>query len=218
MGTNVPARGRVVMGEKLVLLDGYSLMYRAFHALSTPMTAPDGTPTNAVHGFMMMLLRVLDEEAPTAAAVAFDVSKRTFRTDLYDGYKADRKPMPEELRQRLTYTPYQPRWPEDLVRGKSMIDQIRQKDRLLCFPYDTIDPFLQLLEEAAERPDVASINITIYRLASTSKIARILCRAAENGKEVLALMELRARFDEQNNIDWSERLEDAGCTLIYGFE
>ncbi len=88
------------MGEKLVLLDGYSLLYRAFHALSTPMTAPDGTPTNAIHGFMMMLLRVLDEEAPTAAAVAFDVSKHTFRTDLYDGYKANRKPMPEELRQQ----------------------------------------------------------------------------------------------------------------------
>ena len=88
------------MGEKLVLLDGYSLMYRAFHALSTPMTAPDGTPTNAVHGFMMMLLRVLDEEAPTAAAVAFDVSKHTFRTDLYAGYKAGRKPMPEELRRQ----------------------------------------------------------------------------------------------------------------------
>ncbi len=88
------------MAEKLVLLDGYSLMYRAFHALSTPMTAPDGTPTNAVHGFVMMLLRVLDEEAPTAAAVAFDVSKHTFRTDLYDGYKAGRKPMPEELRQQ----------------------------------------------------------------------------------------------------------------------
>ena len=88
------------MAEKLVLLDGYSLMYRAFHALSTPMTALDGTPTNAVHGFVMMLLRVLDEEAPTAAAVAFDVSKHTFRTDLYDGYKANRKPMPEELRQQ----------------------------------------------------------------------------------------------------------------------
>ena len=88
------------MGEKLVLLDGYSLMYRAFHALSTPMTAPDGTPTNAVHGFVMMLLRVLDEEAPTAAAVAFDVGKHTFRTDLYDAYKANRKPMPEELRQQ----------------------------------------------------------------------------------------------------------------------
>ena len=88
------------MEEKLVLLDGYSLMYRAFHALSTPMTAPDGTPTNAVHGFMMMLLRVLGEEAPTAAAVAFDVSKHTFRTDLYPPYKANRKPMPEELRRQ----------------------------------------------------------------------------------------------------------------------
>ena len=88
------------MGEKLVLLDGYSLMYRAFHALSTPMTAPDGTPTNAVHGFVMMLLRVLDEEAPTAALVAFDVSKHTFRADLYPAYKANRKPMPEELRRQ----------------------------------------------------------------------------------------------------------------------
>ena len=128
------------------------------------------------------------------------------------------KALPEDLRQRLTYPPYQPRWPEDLVRGQSMVEQIRQRDRLLCFPYDTIDPFLQLLEEAAERPDVASIKITIYRLASTSKIARILCRAAENGKEVVALMELRARFDEANNIAWSKMLEEAGCKVIYGME
>lgn len=135
------------------------------------------------------------------------------------GYVYDlEKALPDQLRQALTYPPYQPRWPEDLVRGKSMIDQIRQKDRLLFFPYDTIDPFLQLLEEAAERPDVASIKITIYRLASTSKIARILCRAAENGKEVVALMELRARFDEANNITWSKMLEEAGCKVIYGME
>ena len=88
------------MAEKLVLFDGYSLMYRAFHALTTPMTAPDGTPTNAVHGFMMMFLRVLEEERPTAALVAFDVSKHTFRADLYPPYKATRKPMPEELRRQ----------------------------------------------------------------------------------------------------------------------
>ena len=88
------------MAEKLVLLDGYSLIYRAFHALNAAMTAPDGTPTNAVHGFMMMLLRVLEEEAPTAAAIAFDVSKHTFRSDMYPGYKANRKPMPEELRRQ----------------------------------------------------------------------------------------------------------------------
>ena len=103
------------------------------------------------------------------------------------------KLLPEALRARLTYPPYQPQWPEDLNRQESMIDQIRRRDRLLFFPFDTIDPFLKLLEEAADRPDVASIKITIYRLASTSKIARILCRAAENGKEVVALMELRAR-------------------------
>ncbi len=88
------------MAEKLVLLDGYSLMYRAFHALTTPMTAPDGTPTNAVHGFLLMLFKVLQDEKPDAVAVAFDVGHRTFRTDLFDGYKATRKPMPDELRQQ----------------------------------------------------------------------------------------------------------------------
>ena len=128
------------------------------------------------------------------------------------------KALPQDLRRRLTYPPYQPRWPEDLRRGESMIEQIRRKDRLLFFPFDAIDPFLQLLEEAADRPDVASIKITIYRLASTSKIARLLCRAAENGKEVVVLMELRARFDEANNITWSNMLEEAGCKVLYGIE
>lgn len=141
------------------------------------------------------------------------------RAPLAMGYVSHlEKALPQDLRARLTYPPYQPRWPEDLDRGVSMIQQIRQKDRLLFFPFDSIDPFLQLLEEAAERPDVASIKITIYRLASTSKIARILCRAAENGKEVVALMELRARFDEANNIAWSNMLEEAGCKVIYGME
>ena len=86
------------MAEKIVILDGYSLMYRAFHALQTPMTAPDGTPTNAVHGFVMMLLKVIEEERPDSLAVAFDMHAPTFRAKLYDGYKATRKPMPDELR------------------------------------------------------------------------------------------------------------------------
>ena len=84
--------------EKMVLLDGYSLMYRAYHALQTPMTAPDGTPTNAVHGFVMMLLKVIGEEKPDGLAVAFDVHAPTFRAELFDGYKATRKPMPDDLR------------------------------------------------------------------------------------------------------------------------
>lgn len=118
----------------------------------------------------------------------------------------------------LCFPVYEPRWPEDLRRDGSMIEQIRTRDRLLSFPFDRIDPFLRLLSEAAEHPEVVSIRITIYRLASTSKIAQILCRAAENGKEVTALMELRARFDEANNISWSQMLEDAGCHVIYGIE
>ena len=123
-----------------------------------------------------------------------------------------------EMKQHLLYAPYTPRWPEDIDPNYSIIDQIRQHDKLLFFPYDSTEPFLKLLAEAAERPDVVSIKITIYRLASSSKIARLLCRAAENGKQVIVMMELRARFDEANNIQWSKLLESAGCQVIYGIE
>ena len=128
------------------------------------------------------------------------------------------KALPPEKAGPLSFPHYRPRWPEDLDRSASIIDQVRQKDRLLFFPFDGVDPFLQLLEEAAARPDVVSIRITIYRLASSSKVAHILCKAAENGKEVTALMELRARFDEANNISWSRLLEESGCKVIYGVE
>ncbi|MBQ8088233.1 MAG: DNA polymerase I, partial [Clostridia bacterium] len=86
------------MPRKVVLLDGYSLMYRAFHGLQAPMSAPDGTPTNAVHGFMMMLMKVVEEEQPDALAVAFDMHAPTFRAQEYAEYKGTRKPMPDELR------------------------------------------------------------------------------------------------------------------------
>ena len=126
--------------------------------------------------------------------------------------------LPPDMADPLSFVPYQPRWPENLDESRSMIDQIQRRDRLLFFPFDKVDPFLRLLSEAADRPDVLSIRITIYRLASSSKIAHILCRAAENGKEVTVLMELRARFDEANNISWSKLLEDSGCRVIYGLE
>lgn len=126
--------------------------------------------------------------------------------------------LPKELSSRLLYPAYHPRWAEDLHQNHSMITQVQQKDRLLFYPYDSVEPFLRLLNEAAENPQVLSIKITIYRLASYSKIAQALCRAAENGKEVLALMELRARFDEENNLEWSKMLEDSGCQVIYGTE
>ena len=124
--------------------------------------------------------------------------------------------LPKALSLKLSYQPYHPRWAEDLNPEQSMISQIQQKDRLLFYPYDSVKPFLQLLNEAAENPKVLSIKITIYRLASSSRIAQALCRAAENGKEVLVLMELRARFDEENNLTWSKMLEESGCQVIYG--
>ncbi len=118
----------------------------------------------------------------------------------------------------LLYGPYQAKWPGDISREHGIIQQIQKQDKLLFYPFDSVDPLLHLLSEAAERPDVISIKITIYRLASSSKIARILCRAAENGKEVIVLMELRARFDEANNVTWSKLLQDAGCQVVYGIE
>ncbi len=122
----------------------------------------------------------------------------------------------DRLKGHLLYTPYTPRWPEDIDPNCCVIDQVQQKDKLLFFPFDSTEPFLRLLTEAAESKEVISIKITIYRLASSSKIARILCRAAENGKNVMVMMELRARFDEANNIQWSKMLENAGCQVIYG--
>ena len=124
--------------------------------------------------------------------------------------------VPKGLAAPLLYKPYTPRWPEDLLPEECMIPQIQSRDRLLFYPYDSTEPFLRLLNEAAENPDVLSIKITIYRLASSSKVAQILCRAAEKGKDVLVLMELRARFDEANNLTWSKMLEEAGCQVIYG--
>ena len=126
--------------------------------------------------------------------------------------------LPKELSARLLYPTYRPRWAEDLRQNQPILAQVQQKDRLLFYPYDSVEPFLRLLNEAAENPQVLSIKITIYRLASTSKIAQTLCRAAENGKEVLVLMELRARFDEENNLAWSKMLEESGCQVIYGAE
>ncbi len=101
---------------------------------------------------------------------------------------------------------------------KSMIAQVEECDRFLTFPYESIRPFLELLNEAARSPQVVSIKMTLYRVATNSKIVEALIDAAEHGKDVVVLVELRARFDEENNIEWSRRLEDAGCRIIYGLD
>ena len=96
--------------------------------------------------------------------------------------------------------------------------EVQKHDVLLSYPYQSIRPFITMLKKAAQDPDVISIKMTLYRMARESQIVQALMEAAENGKEVVALVELRARFDEQNNIDWSKQLEEAGCTVLYGFE
>ena len=126
--------------------------------------------------------------------------------------------VPEHMRRTLVYEPFVPQKSAMVDEETSMIRQIRKKDILLSYPYESMEPFLKLLKEASTDPSVVTIKITIYRLSKRARLVEYLCAAAENGKEVTVLIELRARFDEQNNIDWSERLEDAGCRVIYGFE
>ncbi len=118
----------------------------------------------------------------------------------------------------LFYAPRHPQAMPDLDMARPLLDQIAQKDVLLHYPYHSIRPFLRMLTEAAHDPSVVSIKMTLYRLARDSKIVEALVEAAENGKQVDVLVELKARFDEANNIEWSRRLERAGCHVIYGVD
>jgi polyphosphate kinase len=127
----------------------------------------------------------------------------------------------KDVKQRFPqhlFAPFTPRLPQWYDSMTSMTDILLQRDVLLHFPYDSMEPFLRLIYESAMDSQVISIKITIYRLAKTAKLIEYLSLAAELGKEVLVVMELRARFDEQNNIDWSERLERAGCKIVYGLD
>lgn len=125
--------------------------------------------------------------------------------------------IPVSMKKPLLYEPFSPQQ-SAMVQEGSMMKQVKKQDILLSYPYESMEPFLRLIKEASTDPNVLTIKITIYRLAKKARLVEYLCAAAENGKEVTVLIELRARFDEQNNIDWSERLEEAGCRVIYGFE
>ena len=124
------------------------------------------------------------------------------------------------LRQRseLFYQKRIPQKSPSFVSGRPILAQIREKDKLLSYPYESMRPFLEMLTEAANDDNVVSIKMTLYRVAKQSKVVEALCEAAENGKDVLVLVELKARFDEENNIEWSRRLEEAGCNVIYGLD
>ncbi len=121
-------------------------------------------------------------------------------------------------KKQLSYPEFNPLLSSSFINGESNIKQIKKEDKFLYYPYESMNSFLDVLKEAAQDVNVISIKITIYRLAKKSKLVDYLCRAAENGKEVTVVMELRARFDEKSNIDWSEYFEEAGCKVIYGFD
>lgn len=129
------------------------------------------------------------------------------------GLQRELKKQPE-----LFYDKRTPAFPASINAKQNMMEQIEKKDLLLSYPFESMKPFVKLLEEAAEDPKVVSIKMTLYRVADKGKIIDALIDAAENGKEVVVLVELRARFDEMNNIELSKRLEDAGCQIQYGLE
>ena len=125
--------------------------------------------------------------------------------------------VPPTLKEKLTDAPYIPQ-PSPYISDGAILPQVKRRDILLSYPYESMEPFLRMIREASKDPDVMTLKVTIYRLGNKSRLVEYLCAAAENGKDVTVLIELRARFDEQNNIHWSQRLEEAGCTVLYGME
>lgn len=163
-------------------------------------------------------------EKPTLKTIrkALELSRRSVFTcdiplDLGYVFGIEGK-IPEHLRNELLFTPFKPQPNPTIDMTRSIREQVLQHDKLLFYPYEAMNPFLDLVHEAAYDPECISLRITLYRVAKQSRLCESLIDAAENGKEVTVLMELRARFDEQNNIEWAERLEEAGCTVIYGSE
>lgn len=164
------------------------------------------------------LSRELDEEIVKKLCQYMDIERKyVFRNisplDLSFVFE-----LQDNLRQKseLFYPKRIPQRSVQFIDGKPILEQIKAGDKLLAYPFDSIKPFLNMLHEAAADKDVVSIKMTLYRVAKNSEVVNALIEAAENGKNVLVLVELKARFDEENNIEWSRRLEAAGCTVIYG--
>jgi len=126
--------------------------------------------------------------------------------------------IPASTKSRITYRPFEPCIPSTVNMNESILRQALRKDMLLNYPYESMEPLLRLVKDSANSTAVVSIKITLYRIDKKSKLAEYLIDAAERGKDITVIMELRARFDEQNNIEWAERLQEAGCKVIYGFE
>ena len=166
--------------------------------------------------------RAFHSESPldmSAAGMLRDVLKEKDRNSENSELEEDSSgSFGEPHADKLFYDRLVPQQSAYIDSKRSMIEQIKEKDVMLAYPYESIDPFIKLLSEAAFDPKVVSVRITLYRVADDSRIVRALEQAAENGKDVLVLVELRARFDEEHNIECSRALESAGCRIIYGFD
>lgn len=200
---------------------------------------PDGEGVEEEEDYRQHMKRILKKRLrlqPVVLAVSGSLEKATLKTirkalelsrrsvftcdiplDLGYVFGIESK-IPEHLRNELLFTPFKPQPNPTIDMTRSIREQVLQHDKLLFYPYEAMNPFLDLVHEAAYDPECISLRITLYRVAKQSRLCESLIDAAENGKEVTVLMELRARFDEQNNIEWAERLEEAGCTVIYGSE
>lgn len=200
---------------------------------------PDGEGVEEEEDYRQHMKRILKKRLrlqPVVLAVSGSLEKQTLKT-IRKAFELSRRSVftcdiplnlgyvfgiegkiPEHLRNELLFTPFKPQPNPTIDMTRSIREQVLQHDKLLFYPYEAMNPFLDLVHEAAYDPECISLRITLYRVAKQSRLCESLIDAAENGKEVTVLMELRARFDEQNNIEWAERLEEAGCTVIYGSE
>lgn len=200
---------------------------------------PDGEGVEEEEDYRQHMKRILKKRLrlqPVVLAVSGSLEKQTLKT-IRKALELSRRSVftcdiplnlgyvfgiegkiPEHLRNELLFTPFKPQPNPTIDMFRSIREQVLQHDKLLFYPYEAMNPFLDLVHEAAYDPECISLRITLYRVAKQSRLCESLIDAAENGKEVTVLMELRARFDEQNNIEWAERLEEAGCTVIYGSE
>ena len=200
---------------------------------------PDGEGVEEEEDYRQHMKRILKKRLrlqPVVLAVSGSLEKQTLKT-IRKALELSRRSVftcdiplnlgyvfgiegkiPEHLRNELLFTPFKPQPNPTIDMSRSIREQVLQHDKLLFYPYEAMNPFLDLVHEAAYDPKCISLRITLYRVAKQSRLCESLIDAAENGKEVTVLMELRARFDEQNNIEWAERLEEAGCTVIYGSE
>lgn len=164
--------------------------------------------------------RSLDEKVITTLCNELSIGKeqafysaspldQTFLFEIQDNLRSHKE---------LFYERLVPQTSRYLENGISIMKQVEEKDMLFSYPYESMTPFIRMLNEAAEDPRVVSLKMTLYRVAKNSRVVEALINAAENGKDVVVLVELRARFDEENNIEWSRRLEAAGCRIIYGID